>query len=203
MLFTSLVGFAFVTLITPGPNNILLMSSGALFGWRATLPHIVGIQIGFASLLISAVFGLGALLQSFPQLLMVVKIGGASWLAWMAVRFFRLAATSQSLGQQEGHTPASRPFRFYEAVLFQWANPKAILVSVSTAGVYSEIAGDLILRTATVVGVFLLVGTLTSATWTTLGGLLQSTMSEGRSAAIINVGIGLMLVGTAATILLA
>jgi len=109
MLFLGLVGFAFATLITPGPNNLLLMSSGALFGWRATLPHIVGIQVGFASVLVGAIFGLGAVLQSFPELLTVVKIGGASWLLWMATRFFRLARSSHSLVIQDGPTATAVP----------------------------------------------------------------------------------------------
>ena len=205
MLFLGLVGFAFATLITPGPNNLLLMSSGALFGWRATLPHIVGIQVGFASVLVGAIFGLGAVLQSFPELLTVVKIGGASWLLWMATRFFRLARSSHSLVIQDGPTATAvpRPFRFHEGVLFQWANPKAILIAVSTAGAYSKIAEDVVYRAVTIGSVFLVVGVSTSATWTTLGELLHRMMSEGRAAAVINAVIGLMLVGTAATILLA
>ena len=62
-LIPALAAFAFVSSITPGPNNLLLMSSGALFGWRRTVPHLAGIQLGFAVLMTAAVFGLGSLVE--------------------------------------------------------------------------------------------------------------------------------------------
>lgn len=90
-LFVSLIGFAFITSVTPGPNNLLLMSSGALFGWRRTVPHLVGIQIGFVILMSAAVFGLGSLVDRWPWLITIVRVLGASWLAWMSLRFFKAA----------------------------------------------------------------------------------------------------------------
>ena len=90
-LFLSLIGFAFISASTPGPNNLLLMSSGALFGWRKTLPHLGGVLLGFAVVMSSAVFGLGSLVEKAPWLLGVVRILGSSWLAWMSIRFFKAA----------------------------------------------------------------------------------------------------------------
>ena len=72
-LFLSLAGFAFISSITPGPNNLLLMSSAALFGWRRTLPHLFGVLLGFAILMSCAVFGLGATVQQWPRSLLVVN----------------------------------------------------------------------------------------------------------------------------------
>ena len=91
-LFASLVGFAFVSSITPGPNNLLLMSSGALFGWRRSLPHLGGVLLGFAVVMASAVFGLGELVDTWPWLLTAVRVAGASWLIWMSIRYFAAAA---------------------------------------------------------------------------------------------------------------
>lgn len=204
-LLGSLVAFAMAALMTPGPNNLLLMSSGALFGWRSTLPHIVGIQIGFVTVMTSAVSGLGALIDTWPWLLDIVKVCGASWLAWMALRFLRTAAASRSRsGPGEIETGRiARPFRFHEAVLFQWVNPKAILIAISTAGAYVEIAPTIVARAATIGGVFLLVGSIASVSWTTLGSALHRFMSGGPTAVFINAMMGLLLFATALTILMA
>ena len=79
-LYFSLVGFVVAMSITPGPNNLMMMSSSALFGVRATLPHYLGVQLGFSLMAIAAVFGLGELVQRLPQALILVKAGGAVWL---------------------------------------------------------------------------------------------------------------------------
>ena len=88
-LYLSLVGFVIVMSVTPGPNNLMLMSSSALFGVRATLPTWLGVNIGFNIMLVAAVFGLGTLVARFPMVVMLVKFGGAIWLAWMAWLFLR------------------------------------------------------------------------------------------------------------------
>ncbi len=200
-LIASLVGFSFVTRITPGPNNLLLMSSGALFGFRATLPHVAGIQVGFASIVASAVFGLGAVLDSWPWLLTVVKIGGSSWLFWMAARFLRASTGSAIQGSESGVEPISRPFRFYEAVLFQWVNPKAIVIALSAAGAYVSIADEVIERAVVIGGVFFAVGSISSSSWLTLGRALTHSMSSGRNATTINAAMGVLLLATAVYVL--
>ena len=124
-LLVSLIGFASVASITPGPNNLLLMSSGAIFGWRRTVPHLGGILLGFAAVMSAAVFGLATLVARWPWLVTVVRVLGASWLAWMSLRFFKAAIRDADPEAGMSAAPISRPFRFHEAVLFQWVNPKA------------------------------------------------------------------------------
>jgi threonine/homoserine/homoserine lactone efflux protein len=200
-LIASLVGFCFVTCITPGPNNLLLMSSGALFGFRATLPHVAGIQVGFALIVAASVFGLGAVIDSWPWLLTVVKIGGASWLFWMASRFLRASVTSATRASESRIETISRPFRFYEAVLFQWVNPKAIVISLSAAGAYVSISDQVIERAMVIGGVFFAVGSFSSSSWLTLGGALNHWMSSGRQATAINAAMGMLLLATAIYVL--
>ena len=201
-LIASLVGFSFVTCITPGPNNLLLMSSGALFGFRATLPHVAGIQVGFGLIVASAVFGLDAVIDSWPWLLTVVKIGGASWLFWMAARFLRASATSATRGSESRVETISRSFRFYEAVLFQWVNPKAIAIALSAAGAYVAISDEVIERAIVIGAVFFLVGCISSSSWLTLGGALNRSMSSGRHAIMINAAMGVLLLATAIYVLI-
>jgi len=201
-LFGSLVGFAFIASITPGPNNLLLMSSGALFGWRPTLPHLGGIQIGFAIVMTSAVFGLGKLVGTWPWLVTLVRIAGASWLAWMSLRFFKAAIRGADTEARMEAAPISRPFRFYEALLFQWVNPKGIVAAISTAGAYIAIADEAWQRAAVMVSVFFTTGGIACATWMIAGGKLSRYMSSGKSARWVNTAMGVLILSTAAHILL-
>jgi threonine/homoserine/homoserine lactone efflux protein len=201
-LFISLIGFAFIASATPGPNNLLLMSSGALFGWRRTLPHLAGILLGFAVIMTSAVFGLGALVAKWPWLITIVRVLGAAWLASMSLRFFRAAAKNSQTEARIEEAPISRPFRFWEAVLFQWINPKAIIASLSSAGAYVAIADLAWQRAIIIVGVFFGTGLMACSTWMIAGDALNRYMSSGKSATWVNSSMGLLILLTAIFILL-
>jgi threonine/homoserine/homoserine lactone efflux protein len=200
-LFISLVGFAFIASVTPGPNNLLLMSSGALFGWRRTVPHLAGIQTGFATLMTAAVFGLGTLVDRWPWLITVVRVLGAAWLAWLSVRFFKAAMSDLSTKARMESAPISRPFRFIEALLFQWVNPKGIIAALSSAGAYIAIADLAWQRAAILVGVFFTTGIFACTTWIVAGDALNRYLSSGKSATWMNAGMGLLILATAALIL--
>jgi threonine/homoserine/homoserine lactone efflux protein len=200
-LLISLTGFAFIASVTPGPNNLLLMSSGALFGWRRTVPHLAGIQLGFAVLMTAAVFGLGSLVERWPWLVTVVRILGASWLAWLSLRFFRAAISDRSSAARMESAPISRPFRFLEALLFQWVNPKGIIAALSSAGAYIAIADQAWQRAAILVGVFFTTGLFACTTWIIAGDALNRYLSSGKSAAWMNTGMGLLILATAGLIL--
>src|SRR5690606_14213519 len=88
-VFAALILFAFVTSITPGPNNLMLMASGVNFGFRRTVPHMLGIGAGFLSLLLGVGFGLGAVLAAFPALHAALKVGGGAYLLYLAWRIAR------------------------------------------------------------------------------------------------------------------
>jgi threonine/homoserine/homoserine lactone efflux protein len=200
-LLVSLIGFAFVSSITPGPNNLLLMSSGALFGWRRSLPHLGGVLLGFAVVMTSAVFGLGKLVEAWPWLLTAVRLAGAAWLLWMSVRYFSASVRNPSPDARMEAAPVSRPFRFFEAVLFQWINPKAIILALSSAGAYIALAELAWQRAAIIVGVFFITGVVSCSTWMIAGNALNRWLAEGRSAKWANAAMGLLIVATAALIL--
>jgi threonine/homoserine/homoserine lactone efflux protein len=200
-LFISLIGFAIIACVTPGPNNLLLMSSGALFGWRRTVPHLAGIQIGFATLITAAVFGLGTLVDQWPWLITFIKVLGAAWLTWLSLRFFRAAGSDLSTEARMETAPISRPFRFSEALLFQWINPKGIVAAVSSAGAYIAIADLAWQRAAIIAGVFFTAGLFTCTTWVVAGDVLNRYLSSGRSATWMNATMGLLILATAALIL--
>jgi len=207
-LFSSLVGLVFVASITPGPNNFMLMSSGALFACNRYFPHILGVTFGVPALLIATIYGLGAIIDRLPWLVTIVKTIGAVWLAWMAVQFF-IAAYHIVLAHYEAETnpknkPANRarPFRFYEAALFQWANPKAVLMALASSSGFVAMSANIPMRAWLIPSVFIVFAFLSTCTWTLAGSTLSRIMSQGRSAVMLNIVMGALLLGTAAVILM-
>lgn len=135
-LFVALSLFAFVSSITPGPNNAMLMASGANFGLRRTLPHMAGVSVGFLVLILCVGLGLGGLFLAYPLLHDVLKVLGGAYLLWLAWKL----ATAKGLG---GGAAASRPMTFLQAAGFQWVNPKAWAMAVSGVSAYTPQAGYL------------------------------------------------------------
>ncbi len=201
-LLLSLSGFAFISAITPGPNNLLLMSSSALFGWQRSLPHLGGVLLGFAILMTSAVFGLGSVVAKWPWLVTIVRILGATWLAWMSLRYFLAVLRGPAAIPDSSPAAISRPFRFHEGVLFQWVNPKALILVISAAGAYIAITDSIVQRAMIIVGVFFIAGAVACPLWMIAGGVLNRYMSSGKSATYVNLGMGILILLTALHILL-
>lgn len=200
-LVLSLSGFAVISSITPGPNNLMLMSSAALFGWRRTMPHLLGVVMGFAVLMASAVLGLGAVVQRWPWLVTAVKVGGALWLSWMAWQYIRTGIKLSSGSRYPDDVPTSRPFRLHEAMLFQWANPKAVLLAISSAGAYVGISDSIAQRTAIIVGIYFFMGAPCVITWVVAGDAIKRMLTRGSYAPLINALMGILILMTAAVIL--
>lgn len=124
--------FAMVTSITPGPNNVMLLASGVNFGFRATLPHMFGISLGFLILILAIGFGLAEVFARFPWLYSILKWAGASYLLYLA---WRIAIS----GPPEDVNPdirSAKPMSLIGAAAFQWVNPKAWVMAVSTFSAY-------------------------------------------------------------------
>ncbi len=130
--FLALLVYAFVTSVTPGPNNFMLLASGVNFGFVRTIPHMLGIGIGFLVLLLAVGFGLGAVLTAFPALHTGLKIAGGVYLLYLAWKI----AMSRSLASK-GEAKA-RPMSFIEAAAFQWVNPKAWVMAITAMAVYTN-----------------------------------------------------------------
>ncbi len=122
--------FIFVGLFTPGPNVIMLTTSGARFGFAPTLPHLAGVVVGVGITSGATALGLGALLQQSPELSVVLKVGCAAWILRMAYGLYRAAPP-------EAAAETDRPMRFTEAVLFQWINPKVWAVALSASATFT------------------------------------------------------------------
>ncbi len=123
-LLVAFVLFAFVSSITPGPNNTMLLSSGVNFGFNRTVPHMLGISCGFAVMVLAVGLGLGAVFKAYPLLYTVLRYAGAAYLLYLA---YKIATSGpvRDTGGQEG-----RPMSFLAAAAFQWVNPKAWVMAI-------------------------------------------------------------------------
>jgi len=130
-LLAGLVIFAFVSSITPGPNNLMLMASGANHGFVRTLPHMLGVAVGFVLMLIFIGLGLSELFERYPEALLVLKILCVSYMVFLAWKIAHAAAP----GSAEA---TGSPFSFMQAAAFQWVNPKAWAMALTAVSVYTE-----------------------------------------------------------------
>jgi threonine/homoserine/homoserine lactone efflux protein len=187
--FVALVAFAFVTSFTPGPNNIMLTASGVNFGFGRSIPHMLGVAIGFVVLLFAAGCGLGSLFMAEPQLQIVLKAVGALYMLWLA---WKVANAGRS------DVPADervRPLTFLQAAAFQWVNPKAVLIALGAVALYirpEHAAGDL----AILVAVFAASTVLSVVAWTGGGVALRGLLGDARRARIFNIVMALLLVAS-------
>jgi len=142
--------FALVTTITPGPNNTMLLASGVNFGLKRTVPHLLGISAGVAFLMLAVGLGLAQAFERFAWLYTVLETASVVYLLYLAWKI----GTSSSVQARDGER---RPMRFYEAVAFQWVNPKAWMM-VLTAATTIHLHASLSLNAALMALVFIVVG---------------------------------------------
>ncbi len=184
--FLALVLFAFTTSITPGPNNMMLFASGVNFGFRRTIPHMLGIGAGFLSLLIGVGFGLGALMQSVPLVYTVLKFAGGAYLLWIAWKI----GSSRSLSEGKA---GARPMSFIGAAAFQWVNPKAWVMAVTAMATYTNPAAYS--ATVLIVGfAFALVNLPSVSTWAGFGSALREWLSVPVRLKWFNITMAVLLV---------
>lgn len=159
-LLSALAAFAFVSSITPGPNNLMLMASGANFGFRRTIPHMLGIGLGFTFMLMLVGAGLVHVFDAYPLSYTVLKIGSVLYLLYLAWKIATAAPVKQ--GQSIG-----TPMTFLQAAGFQWVNPKAWAMALTAVTVYTPDAT--LWAIGLVATVFGAINLPSVSTWTILG----------------------------------
>ncbi|NKJ36921.1 LysE family translocator [Rhizobium sp. SG570] len=184
--FLALLLFAFTTSITPGPNNMMLFTSGVNFGFRRTIPHMLGIGVGFFVLLIAVGLGLGALLHTVPLLYTALKFAGGAYLVWIAWKI----GTSRSLSDRES---GAQPMSFMSAAAFQWVNPKAWVMAVTAMATYTN--EQLYLFSVLLVGLaFAAVNVPSVSTWAGFGSALRDWLSDPVRLKWFNITMAVLLV---------
>ncbi|CAM5428844.1 threonine/homoserine/homoserine lactone efflux protein [Aquamicrobium terrae] len=187
--FLALLVYALVTSITPGPNNFMLLASGVNFGFVRTVPHMLGIGIGFLVLLLAVGFGLGAVLTAFPALHTVLKVAGGAYLLYLAWKI----AMSRSMGAEAG--AKARPMNFLEAAAFQWVNPKAWVMAITAMAVYTN-PDQPFLSVVVISLAFAVVNLPSVSTWAGFGTALRGFLSEPMRLKWFNIAMGVLLAAT-------
>jgi threonine/homoserine/homoserine lactone efflux protein len=188
-LLWALLVFCFVSSITPGPNNFMLLASGVNFGFRRTLPHMAGVAIGFLWLLLAVGSGLGTLLTLYPPLHLVLKVAGGAYLLFLAWKI----ASARSLS--DGRRAEAKPLTFLQAAMFQWVNPKAWVMAVTAMAVYADPAQPW-LSVILVAVTFALVNAPCISSWALFGVTMRKFLSDPVRLKWFNIAMGLALAAT-------
>ncbi|MDQ0999604.1 threonine/homoserine/homoserine lactone efflux protein [Phyllobacterium ifriqiyense] len=187
-VFLTLLLFAFVTSITPGPNNLMLLTSGVNFGFRRSIPHMFGIGSGFFTLLIGVGCGLGALIEAMPVLYTVLKFAGGAYLLYLAYKI----AMSRSISNVDSR---ARPMTFVEAAAFQWINPKAWVMAVTAMATYTS--PDAYFTTMMIVGIaFAVVNIPSVSSWAAFGQIMRGWLADPVRLKWFNIIMAVLLVAS-------
>ena len=184
---TALALFAFVSSSTPGPNNLMLMASGANFGFVRTIPHMLGISVGFMVMLFSVGAGLVHIFDRFPVIYDVLKIASVIYMLWLAWKIAHAAPITKK-------AQAGAPMTFLQAAAFQWVNPKAWAMALTAITVYVGDASILWLAVGALI--FAIVNLPSVSIWTIAGQQMQRFLTNPRRLRAYNWTMAALLVAS-------
>jgi threonine/homoserine/homoserine lactone efflux protein len=191
-LFAALAVFAFVSSITPGPNNLMLMTSGINFGMRRTVPHMLGVSLGFTLMIVLIGLGVMKVVEAVPGSMLFITIASGLYLLYMA---WKIATTSTSPAENGAGAIKSKPFTFLQAALFQWVNPKAWTMALTAISAYAPKsqgwAGVFI-----VAGVFGIINLPSTGAWAVMGAKMRRFLSDPVRLKAFNIVAALLLVAS-------
>lgn len=186
-LFLALSLFAFVSSITPGPNNLMLMASGANFGFRRTIPHMLGVALGFVFMVLVVGAGLVQIFDAYPVSYLVLKVASVVYLLWLAWKIAHAAPI------QDG-AASGQPMSFIQAAGFQWVNPKAWAMALTAISAYTP---------SQTLGAIALVGLIFGAinlpsvgSWTVIGQQMARILTNPRRMTVFNRVMAALLVAS-------
>ncbi|MTI02690.1 LysE family translocator [Roseibium sp. RKSG952] len=186
-ILLALIAFAFVSSITPGPNNLMLMASGANFGFRRTIPHMLGIGLGFTFMVLLVGAGLVQLFDRYPVSYTVLKVASVVYLLYLAWKIAH-AAPAQS------RDATGSPMTFLQAAAFQWVNPKAWAMALTATTAYAP--GQTLNAIIIVALVFGAINLPSVSTWTVLGQQMARILTNPRRLVVFNWTMAVLLVAS-------
>ena len=188
-LFYAFLAFMVVMYFTPGPNNVMLLTSGLTYGFRRTIPHIAGIVIGFAFMIAAVGLGLGTVFLAYPILQTILKYAGAAYLIYLA------AVIAFSGPAKPGEEDGRGPMTFWGAAMFQWINAKGWVIVIGTITAYATIARfpiNIAIQTL----VSLLVGAVSTVVWVLFGTALRPVLTSERLVRAFNSLMAILLLAS-------
>ncbi|MBP3139673.1 LysE family translocator [Aliivibrio fischeri] len=183
----ALITFAFVGAFTPGPNNIMLMASGANVGFVRTIPHMLGVIFGFAFMLVLVGFGLIQIFHTYPQLEKGLQVVSAIYLLYLAYKIARSEPVDSRVGDY-------KPMSFLAAASFQWVNPKGWSMALSVMSIYATTSD--MFSVLLIAFVFICINVPTVSFWTVAGKELQKRLKTPKHLKLFNYSMAGLLVGS-------
>ena len=187
-LLLAFVVFATVMFFTPGPNNVMLLSSGLTYGFRRTLPHIAGITIGFAFMVGAVGVGLGTVFVAYPVLQTILKYLGVAYLIYLAA----VIAMSEPVADREH---GRGPMTFWGAAMFQWINAKGWVMVIGTITAYAAIA-SFPWNIAIQVALSLILGAASCTAWALFGTALRPILTAPKAVRAFNIVMAVLLLAS-------
>jgi threonine/homoserine/homoserine lactone efflux protein len=188
-LLIAFVVFATVMFFTPGPNNIMLLSSGLTYGFRPTLPHIAGITFGVAFMVGAVGLGLGTVFITYPVLQTILKYAGIAYLLYLAGAIALSEPVTPDQGRRGG------PMTFWGAVMFQWINVKGWVMVIGTITAYAAIAA-FPWNIAIQVALSLVLGAVSCTVWALFGSSLRPLLKSRAAVRTFNIVMALLLLAS-------
>jgi threonine/homoserine/homoserine lactone efflux protein len=173
--------------ITPGPNNILVASSGVNFGFRATIPHILGITIGYPAMLLIIGIGLAKIFIAVPLIHVILKYVSIAYLLYLAYRIARASAMGEARGRP-------KPMTFLQAVAFQWVNGKAWVIALGAVTAYTVVDRTLPLQIVALTAISIVITLACVSSWTVFGAFLRRFLHTERRRRLFNYTMAALLV---------
>ena len=183
--YLSLITFTFVAGITPGPNNMMLLASGLNHGIRKSMPHYLGICIGFPIMVAVVGFGLGALFEQYPSIYIYIKISGISYLLYLA---WKIA----NAGNSSASSKIRQPLTFIQAATFQWLNPRAWVIAIGALAAFTT-PENVTQSVVAIILIYFVMGFICMAIWLKLGQGLQLFLHSGRRTEYFNIIMAVLL----------
>ncbi len=190
-MLLSITTFTLSTVMTPGPNNIMLLSSGLTFGYKRTLPHIFGVMFGFAFMVVLVGLGMGVVFEKYPFIFSILKIVGILYLFWMA---YKIATSSDAYDVEKSNK--TKPFTFFQAAAFQWVNPKAWIMAITAISVFVTSKENSLIQVFIIAFIYLLSGVISTNSWALGGVLLKKVIKNEKSVKRFNITMAILLVAS-------
>ena len=175
--------------ITPGPNNIMLMTSGMNFGIKSSIPHVLGVCIGFPVMVILIGLGFSIIFDLYPILHEVIKVLGLAYLLYLS--WLIASATPETLESDK-----SKPFSFLQAALFQWVNPKAWVIATGAISAFTTLADDIHWQVLIIAGIFFIAAIISSTSWLVFGRGIKQFLQSPKQQRMFNISMALLLVAS-------
>jgi threonine/homoserine/homoserine lactone efflux protein len=186
----ALVAFAFVGSFSPGPNNAVLWASGIAFGFRRTIPHVIGGALGVGALVVGVAAGIGAFLEAVPAAALVLKVAGSVYLLYIAWR----VAGSGAIAQAE----AAHPLGVWQAAVFQWLNPKAWVFAIALVGTFLPEELHTTAGIALLTGLVIAVVAVSFTLWAAGGAALSRLVTDEHRRRIVNLALAGLIAASVA-----